>query len=58
MSRTVHFVREEEDLPSQLKHLDVSRATGGFTFSEVLPQHHFPIRIRAVMFMHLVCSFK
>lgn len=58
VSSTVHFVCEEEGLPSQLKHLAVSKATGGLTFNEALPQHHFPIRVRAVLFMNLVCSFK
>lgn len=35
--RTVHFVCEGEGLPSQLKHLAVTKATGGLTFSDSLP---------------------
>ena len=37
VNRTVHFVCEEEGLPSQLKHLAGSKAMGGLTFSEALP---------------------
>lgn len=58
VSRTVHFVCEEEGLPSQFKHLTVSKAMGGLTFGKALPQHHSPIRIRTMLFMNLVCSFK